>query len=97
MTRISSLLRKSVSALLVAGALTTATVAGSTGAQAFPGPGFHPGFHHHWGHGWRPGLGVGLAAGLVGAAIASQSYGYCHWERRFDVYGDYIGRVRVCE
>ncbi|HUO55331.1 MAG TPA: hypothetical protein VMU18_11350 [Rhodoblastus sp.] len=96
MTRTSSLLRKSVSALLVAGALSTAAVAGSTGAEAFPGPGFH---HHHWGHGFGPGLGVGLAAGLVDAAIVSQTYApaFCHWERRFDAYGDYIGRVRVCD
>jgi hypothetical protein len=20
----------------------------------------------------------------------------CHWERRWDIYGGYIGRVRIC-
>jgi hypothetical protein len=52
------------------------------------------------------GLGIGLAAGaLVGAAIASNAYaapvygyGYrrCGYVRQFDVYGNYIGRVRTC-
>ncbi|MCI4677508.1 hypothetical protein K9U39_18590 [Rhodoblastus acidophilus] len=98
MTRTSSLLRKSFGALFVAGALASAAVVGSSGAQAFPiYP--HPHHHHHWGHGWGPGLGVGLAAGLVGAAIASDYATpiYCHWERRYDAFGGYLGRVRVCD
>ncbi len=53
------------------------------------------------------GIGVGVAAGaLFGAALASNAYdapvyasgGYrrCGWVRQFDVYGNYIGRVRTC-
>lgn len=96
MTKLSSTFaRKTLGALLVAGALASAAVASAPSAQAFPVfP--HPHFHHHWGPGW----GYGLAAGALGAAIVSGAYaapGYCHWERRFDAYGDYIGRVRVCE
>jgi hypothetical protein len=52
--------------------------------------------HHHWG----PGMGIGLGLGLLGAAAASAAYannGYCHTERRYNEYGEYIGRVRVCE
>lgn len=92
MTTSSSLIRKSLTALLVAGAVT---VAAAPSAQAFPI--FHP-HHHHWGHHWGPGWGWGLAAGAVGAAIAADAYagGYCHLERRFDEYGNYLGRVRVC-
>jgi hypothetical protein len=28
--------------------------------------------------------------------VAFYGYGYCHWERRWDVYGNYLGRVRIC-
>lgn len=98
MTATSSFLRKSLSALLVAGALSSAAIATAPSAQAFPiFP--HPHFHH-WGHGWGPGWGYGLAGAALGAAVASSAYAgpaYCHLERRFDAYGDYIGRVRVCD
>jgi hypothetical protein len=53
------------------------------------------------------GLGWGIGAGLVGAAIvgsaiaANDGYYYdgyrrCGWVRQFDVYGNYMGRVRTC-
>jgi hypothetical protein len=53
------------------------------------------------------GLGWGVGAGLVGAAIVGTAiaasndgyyYGYrrCGWVRQFDVYGNYMGRVRTC-
>lgn len=55
------------------------------------------------------GIGVGVAAGaLFGAALASNAYGApvyvqdgygyrrCGYVRQFDVYGNYIGRVRTC-
>jgi ABC-type sugar transport system substrate-binding protein len=54
-------------------------------------------------------FGTGLAIGIgAGALIASGAYahgyyghGYyapvrCHWEKRFNAYGYYIGKVRVC-
>jgi hypothetical protein len=93
----SSLVRKSLTALLVAGAVASTSFAGASSAQAFPiFP--HPHFHHHWGPGWGPGLGLGLAAGAIGAAVAYDSApAFCHWERRFDGYGAYLGRVRVCD
>jgi hypothetical protein len=96
MTATSFFFRKSLSALLVAGALTSAAIASAPSAQAFPiFP--HP---HHWGHGWGPGWGYGLAGAALGAALVSGAYAapaYCHWERRFDGYGEYLGRVRVCD
>jgi drug/metabolite transporter (DMT)-like permease len=95
----SSFARKTISALLVTGALAATSLVGASSAQAFP---FHPHphFHHHWGPGWGPGMGLGLAAGAIGAAVAYDAYaapGYCHLERRFGPYGEYLGRVRVCE
>jgi hypothetical protein len=59
-----------------------------------------------WGNGFAVGL-VGGAA-VAGAVIAGSTYnayagpvyvgGYrrCGWVRQFDVYGDYVGTVRVC-
>lgn len=53
-------------------------------------------------------FGVGLAVGIgAGALIASGAYagghyGYyepayrCHWVKRYDAYGYYIGKARVC-
>jgi hypothetical protein len=55
-----------------------------------------------------PGIGFGIAAGLAGAAIVGSAvaasngyygydYGYrCGWVRQYDVYGNYMGRVRTC-
>ena len=53
------------------------------------------------------GLGWGVGAGLVGAAIVGTAiaasndgyyYGYrrCGWTPRFDIYGNYMGRIRTC-
>lgn len=50
------------------------------------------------------GLGVGIAAGALiasGAYAHGYHYGYyapvrCHWVKRYDAYGYYIGKVRVC-
>jgi len=55
-------------------------------------------------HGFHPGWGIGaglIGAAVVGSAIAANNaypYGYhrCGWVRQFDVYGNYIGRVRTC-
>jgi hypothetical protein len=52
------------------------------------------------------GLGLGIAAGVIGAAavgsaIAADGYYYdgyrrCGWVRQYDAFGNYLGRVRVC-
>jgi hypothetical protein len=52
------------------------------------------------------GLGLGIAAGVIGAAavgsaIAADDYYYdgyrrCDWVRQYDAFGNYLGRVRVC-
>ena len=57
------------------------------------------------GLGWGVGAGL-LGAAVVGSAIAASSPGYgyydgygnrrCGWVRQFDVYGNYVGRVRTC-
>lgn len=83
----TSLFTKTVAAFALAGAL----VATSVGAQAKPI--FMP--HHH--HGWGPGLGIGLGVGLLGAALAYDASRVCHVEPSFDEYGNFIGRVRVCD
>mgnify|MGYP001604710805 FL=1 len=53
------------------------------------------------------GLGLGIAAGVIGAAavgsaIAADGYYYdgyrrCGWVRQYDTFGNYVGRVRVCD
>jgi len=53
------------------------------------------------------GLGLGIAAGVIGAtavgsAIAADGYYYdgyrrCGWVRQYDAFGNYVGRVRVCD
>ena len=54
--------------------------------------------------GW--GIGAGIVGGLiVGAAVANAAaapvyydgYRRCHLVRQFDAYGNYMGRVRVCD
>jgi hypothetical protein len=53
------------------------------------------------------GLGWGVGAGLLGAAVvgtaiaANDSYYYdgyrrCGWIRQYDLYGNFVGRVRTC-
>ena len=82
-----------IAALAVAAVALTGGIAAST-QEAHAGK-----FHHHHG----VGIGVGLAAGALFAAAASNAYandyyGYrrCGWVRKFDAYGNYIGRVRSC-
>jgi hypothetical protein len=52
-------------------------------------------------------VGAGLlGAAVIGSAIAAGSPGYyyvghdgyrrCGWVRQFDVYGNYLGKVRTC-
>ncbi|WP_315774071.1 MULTISPECIES: hypothetical protein [unclassified Bradyrhizobium] len=82
-------------------ALTALAVTGSIAATSTPAAanGFH--HHHHWG--WGVGAGL-VGAAVVGSAIAasndSYSYGggyrYCRWVPQFNVYGQYVGRVRAC-
>jgi hypothetical protein len=86
----------SIKTKIVALALATLAVTGSiastsTAAQAKP---FHPG--------WALGAGL-VGAAVVGSAIAASHDGYydgyrrCGWVRQFDAFGNYVGRVRVCD
>ena len=76
---------KIAAALLAALTLGTVSVASTSQAQA-----------HHWGgHGWGWG-GVGLGLALGAAAASTYAYTDCYWVRQFDRYGNYVGRVRVC-
>jgi hypothetical protein len=55
--------------------------------------------------GWGFGAAV-VGAAVVGAAVAANSAPYggyyvdgyrrCGWERQYDAYGYYVGKVRVC-
>ena len=75
---------KIAAALVAALTLGAASVASTSQAEA-----------HHWGHrGWGWGAaGLGLA---IGAAAAATAYSDCYWVRQFDRFGNYVGRVRVC-
>jgi hypothetical protein len=54
------------------------------------------------------GLGIGIASGVIGAAVIGSTiaatdvgyYGYgfrhCGWVRQYDLFGNYVGRVRSC-
>jgi len=80
-----------IAALALATLAVTGSLASSTTqAQAKP-------------FGWGVGAGL-VGAAIVGSAIAASNDGYyydgyrrCGWVRQFDVYGNYIGRVRSCD
>ena len=85
----------SIKTKIAALALATLAVTGSiaattTKAEAYP---IKP-----WGY-----VGAGLAtAAIVGTAVAASNGGYyygyrrCGWAPRYNVFGQYIGSVRVC-
>lgn len=86
-------IKTKIAALAVATLAATGGIAATT-QQAHAGP-----------NGFGIGLGVGLAtAAVVGTmAAASQPYGYaaypvrrCGWQPRYNVFGQYMGSVRVC-
>jgi hypothetical protein len=85
-------------ALVATGSLAAAAT--SAEARDFhEGHGFHEdhGFHddHDFHHGW----GWGRRSFNDGFYNDSSDYsgdGYCHWVPRFDIYRNYIGRVRSC-
>jgi len=96
MTRSKKLLAAALSVMTVGTALTATTQQ----AAAFPhGPHGHFG-HHGWGHhGWGRGFGWGagaLAVGALGALAVERAYD-CRLIRQYDEFGNYIGRVRVCD
>jgi hypothetical protein len=78
--------------------LAALTAAGSIAATATPAEAH--GFHHGWG--WGVGAGL-VGAAIVGSAIAADDgyyyggYRHCRWAPQFDIYGNYIGRVRSCD
>ena len=87
--------RKMLGTAIVAGVMAIGLAASSGAATAKPGHGGHGGWSHghgghggHWGHRGHRGWGWGPRA-FVG-------YGGCYTRPRFDYYGNYIGRVRVC-
>ena len=85
-------LKTKIAAVTLAALAATGSIAvTTTSAEAH-------GFHHGWG--WGVGAGL-VGAAIVGSAIAANDgyaygYRYCHWEPRYDFYGNYIGRVRNC-
>lgn len=86
---------KFIAAFALAALTLGASIASTTQAQAQP-------FHHHHHRGWGVGAGL-LGAAIVGGAIAANDpYPYyyrpyrCGWVPQYDVYGNYVGRVRSC-
>ena len=80
-----------IAALALAALAVTGTIASTTQAQAKP-----------LGLGWKVGAGL-VGAAIVGSAIAASNDGYyydgyrrCDFVPQYDVYGNYIGRVRTC-
>jgi|HubBroStandDraft_2_1064218.scaffolds.fasta_scaffold858464_1 hypothetical protein len=90
-----------MTALTLAALVATGSIAATaTSAEA---RGFHEdhGFHENRGfhedRGFREGRGFYHGWGFGAAADGSYSDGYyCHWVPRFDIYRNYIGRVRSC-
>jgi hypothetical protein len=106
-----SIRTKIVALAVVAFAITGSVVSTTTPAEAhgFNRYGFnHYGFNHHgfnrygFNHYGFNHYGWGIGTGPVGSEIAANDgYGYggdhyCRWVPRFDIYGNYIGRVRSC-
>lgn len=91
--RSKTLLAAVLSVMTVGTTLATTTQQ----AAAFPHGGMHHGHfgHHGWGRGWGWGAG-GLALGALGVIAAERAYD-CRLIRQYDDYGNYIGRVRVCD
>ena len=73
---------KFAAAALAAIVLTGGLAAGTGQAQA------HPKFHG--------GFGIGFGGGYGGYYHPIYHYPRCLWVPKFDVYGDFIGSVRVC-
>jgi hypothetical protein len=90
-----------MTALTLAALVATGSIAATaTSAEA---RGFHEdhGFHENRGfhedRGFREGRGFYHGWSFGAAADGSYSDGYyCHWVPRFDIYRNYIGRVRSC-
>jgi hypothetical protein len=86
-----------IAALTLAALVATGSIAATvTSAEArdFHGEhGFHEehGFHDGWGWGRRS-----YNDGFNNDSYYYSGYGYCHWVPRFDIYRNYIGRVRSC-
>jgi hypothetical protein len=51
---------------------------------------------------WGPAIGLGIAGGIVAGAVIANSGPYYYngprscWARQFDRYGNYMGRVWIC-
>ena len=77
-------------ALVATGSLAAAAT--SAEARDFhEGHGFHEDhdFHHGWGR-------RSFNDGFDNDSYDYSGYGYCRWVPRFDIYRNYIGRVRSC-
>ena len=53
-------------------------------------------FRHNWGWGHRFYNDGFYNSGFDNDRYYYSGYGYCHWVPRFDIYRNYIGRVRSC-
>ncbi|MGJ4890928.1 hypothetical protein [Bradyrhizobium sp. HKCCYLR20261] len=88
----------SIKSKIAAVALATLAVTGGIAATSTPAAA--GGYHPHWG--WGVGAGL-VGAAVVGSAIAASNDAYyyggyrvCRWVPQYDIYGQYVGRVRAC-
>ena len=82
-------------ALTLAALVATGSIAAT--ATSVEARGFHEAGGFHEDHGFREDRGFYHGLGFGAAYNGSYSDGYyCHWVPRFDIYRNYIGRVRSC-
>jgi hypothetical protein len=82
-------------ALVATGSLAAATSAEARGFHEDRGSHDDRGFRddHDFHHGWGR---YSFNDGFYSDSYDYSGYGYCHWVPRFDIYRNYIGRVRSC-
>jgi hypothetical protein len=82
-------------ALVATGSLAAATSAEARGFHEDRG--FHDGRGFHDDHDFHRGWGrYSFNDGFYNDSYDYSGYGYCRWVPRFDIYRNYIGRVRSC-
>jgi hypothetical protein len=97
-------LKTRIAALTLAALVATGSIAATvTSAEARDFHGGEHGFHEEHGfhgeHGFHDGWGWGRRSyndGFNHDSDYYSGYGFCRWVPRFDIYRNYIGRVRSC-
>ena len=81
-------IKTGIAALALGALVATGSLAAATSAEA---RGFHEDHDFHRGRDR-----YSFNDGFYNDSYNYSGYGYCHWVPRFDIYRNYIGRVRSC-